>query len=66
MEKPTLLRILINHRNPHLWPAWSVYSPAVVFRGVDGAVGQVGASTDFRQALGVEEGPGTPAVGGKL
>lgn len=43
-----------------------MYSPTVVFRGVDGAVGEVGSSTDLRQTFSVQEGPGTPMVGRKL
>lgn len=43
-----------------------MYSPTIVFGGVDRAVGEVGSSTDLRQTLSVEEGPGAPMVGGKL
>lgn len=41
-------------------------SPAVIFRGVDRAVGKVRPSTYLRQTLGVDQGPRTTMVGWKL
>lgn len=41
-------------------------SPAVIFRGVDGAVGEVRPSTYLRQTLGMEQGPRATMVGWKL
>lgn len=42
------------------------FLPAVVVRGVDGAVRQVGSSTELWQTLGVEQRPRATLVGGKL
>lgn len=42
------------------------FIPAVVVRGVDGAVRQVGTSAELGQTLSMEQGPGTAIVGGKL
>jgi len=41
-------------------------SPAVIFRGVDGAVGKVRPSTYLRQTLSVEQGPRATMVCWKL
>lgn len=42
------------------------FVPAVVIRGVDGAVRQVGSGTELWQTLGVEQRPRAALVGGKL
>lgn len=42
------------------------HSPTVVFGGIDSAVGEMRPSTDLRQTLGVEQGPGAAVVGGKF
>lgn len=48
------------------WALEHAHLPTVVFRGVGGTVWEVGPCTDLRQALSVEQGPGTSVVSRKL